>query len=63
METKIQRDADQLDADLCSLVNRLERFAETTGDSGLKKASRMVGAQRGLVRRHMSPKARDETPY
>jgi hypothetical protein len=54
--------ADDVDHMLFRAANCLERLAERTGDSDLKRASTIVGAQRDNVRRHMTQTQRGFTP-
>lgn len=54
--------ADDLDAEIFRVCNRLERLAEETGDKKLSAASQTVGSVRHLVRRHMTKKQRESTP-
>lgn len=61
MQTKADR-ADDLDHMIFNVRNRLERLAEETGDEELRAASRVVGASRSIVRKHMTPAMRKRAP-
>lgn len=61
MQTKYDR-ADALDLLLFNAANRFERLAEETGDEGMRAASRVVGAARQVVRKHMTEGMRKRAP-